>query len=356
MKVPSLPSAQQDTFGAESIETHWTQTGPGSSPEGSPVRQGRGGRNLAPPPGDLKLCAPDKRNRLKQLRLFCYTALTLSITKAAERASVTQPSASQQVRALEQELRIKLFERRGPHLALTAAGRHLYEISMPLVENIDNLYATFHERFNSSITGEVRISAEPGAAGFLLPRYLKQLHEQHPHVRIIVKNAFRHEALKLLREHAVDFAVASFETVPDDFRLRLMKTSEIMLAALEAHPLARLESVSVKEIEKYPLILPPVGSHTRHLWDLYAVRHHVKSKALIEVGGWWIIRRYIQSGLGISVLPKLCDQEGGRISLIPFVEPFPELPYGVLTHRDMPLAPAARLLIQMMVPVGPAAA
>ena len=304
MDVSSLPSARQNMFRADSVAALRPQTDPRSLLGDSPVRQGRGGRSLAPPPAATDLDVPNKRNRLKQLRLFCYTALTGSLTRAAERASVTQPSASQQVRALERELQVELFERRGPRIALTAAGRHLYEISMPLVEGVDNLYASFHERFSRSISGDVRIAAGPSAAGFLLPRYVKQFHERHPHVRLSVKAVFSHEALKLLREHAVDMVIGTTDVVPDDFQHRLMLTSEVMLATPEAHPLARFESVSVKETEKYPMIAPPPGSYTRYLWDLYAKRYDVKRNVLIEVGGWWIVKKFVQNGLGISAPPR----------------------------------------------------
>ena len=355
MDMPVHPSAQRDTLGAESVAALWPQTGLRSFLTDSPARQGRGGRNLAPPPVAADRDCPSKRNRLKQLRLFCYAALTGSITKAAERASVTQPSVSQQVRALERELRLDLFERRGPRITLTQAGRYLYEISMPLVESMDNLHAVFHERFSRSISGEVRIAAGPSTAGFLLPRYLKQFHERHPRVRLSVKNVFSQDALKLLREHAVDFAVGTMDVVPDDLQHRLMLTSDIMLATPEDHPLARHESVSTKEIEKYPMIVPPSGSYTRHLWDFYARQYGVKLNALVEVDGWWIIKRFVQNGLGISVLPSLCVGKGDRISLIPFVQPFPKLSHGLITHRHMLLSAAARQFILMMDPDHPAA-
>ena len=131
----------------------------------SPADACRVGNDPTPLPVAAGGGASDRRNRLKQLRLFCYTALMGSLTRAAERASVTQSSASQQVRALEQELRLELFERRGPRIALTAAGRQFYDLAMPLVEGMDNLYASFHERFNHAISGEVRIVAEPTAGG-----------------------------------------------------------------------------------------------------------------------------------------------------------------------------------------------
>ena len=72
--------------------------------------------------------------------------------------------------------------------------------------------------------------------------------------------------------------------------------------------------------------------------------------------GWWIVKKFIQNGLGISALPSLCVGKGDRISLTPFVHPFPKLSYGLITHRDMSLPAAARQLVQMMVPGDPGTA
>ena len=100
-----------------------------------------------------------KQNRLKQLRAFCHAVRTQSISKAAERMHLSQPSVSLQIKALEQEMGTVLFERRGPRIALTPEGRALYELASPLVEGIDNLPDAFAERCGNLDTGEIHIAA-----------------------------------------------------------------------------------------------------------------------------------------------------------------------------------------------------
>jgi len=80
-----------------------------------------------------------KHNRLQQLRGFCYAAQTGSISKAAERMYLSQPSVSLQIQALERELSVVLFERRGPKIKLTPEGQVLYELALPLVEGLETL-------------------------------------------------------------------------------------------------------------------------------------------------------------------------------------------------------------------------
>jgi len=74
-----------------------------------------------------------KHNRLPQLRGFCYAARSKSISKAAENMFLSQPSVSLQIKALERELGVRLFERRGPRISLTHDGQRLLELAWPLV-------------------------------------------------------------------------------------------------------------------------------------------------------------------------------------------------------------------------------
>jgi DNA-binding transcriptional LysR family regulator len=84
-----------------------------------------------------------KQNRLQQLRGFCCAAQAGSISKAAEKLFLSQPSVSLQIQALEREFKTTLFERRGPKISLTPDGKTLYELAAPLVEEIDALEDTF---------------------------------------------------------------------------------------------------------------------------------------------------------------------------------------------------------------------
>src|SRR5262249_30013944 len=100
-----------------------------------------------------------KQNRLQQLRGFCSVVETNSISKAASRLHLTQPTVSLQVQALERDLRASLFERHGPKLELTPEGRLLYELARPLVEGLSELDRDFEARRNNVEQGRLAIAA-----------------------------------------------------------------------------------------------------------------------------------------------------------------------------------------------------
>src|SRR5664279_4647072 len=90
-----------------------------------------------------------KNNRLKQMRAFCEVVRCGSITLAAQKLFLSQPSVTLQIQAMERELGVTVFERRGPVLKLTPDGEALYTLAKPLVEGIDNLQENFASHSNN---------------------------------------------------------------------------------------------------------------------------------------------------------------------------------------------------------------
>jgi DNA-binding MarR family transcriptional regulator len=111
-----------------------------------------------------------KHNRLQQLKGFCYAVQTGSISRAAERMFLSQPSVSLQIQALEKELNVTLFERRGPRIRLTPEGQTLYELSLPLLEGLDTLAREVRVRKFGGGSHDVVALARDGelAAGVIL--------------------------------------------------------------------------------------------------------------------------------------------------------------------------------------------
>ena len=149
-----------------------------------------------------------KQNRLEQLRAFCHAVRTQSISKAAERMHLGQPSVSLRIRAPEREMGTAVFERRGPGISLTPEGRAaLYELASPLVEGIDNLPDAFAERCGNLDTGEIRIAAGESTILYLLPGLIERFAAEYPGVEIRLHNVTSREGLERLRGDSVDFAV-----------------------------------------------------------------------------------------------------------------------------------------------------
>lgn len=289
-----------------------------------------------------------KQNRLKQLRAFCTAVQTGSITEAAEQLFLSQPSVSLQIQALERELGVTVFERRGPRIRLTPEGEVLYKLANPLVQGIDHLHETFAAHCGNLETGDLYIAAGETAILYLLPAPLKRFAEDYPGISVHLDNATGPEALGLVRGDKVDFAVGAVLDKPGDIEFQPIVSYQPTLIAPLGHPLASIEQPTLDEIAAYGLILPPPNYTTSRVVDMVFRQHGLVPKVALEAGGWEIIKKYVEIGLGVSIVTDVCLTGEERLVRKPLDRHFPQRTYGIVMRRGKYLSPQAARFIDML--------
>jgi DNA-binding transcriptional LysR family regulator len=295
-----------------------------------------------------------KQNRLKQLRAFCHAARAGSVSAAAESLFLSQPSVTLQIQALEREFAITLFERRGPQIKLTPEGELLYELAHPLVEGIDKLNETFAARSGKLEGGELNIAAGESTILYVLPGPVKQFAEAYPGVRLKLHNVTGRDGLAMLRADSADFAVGSMLEVPDDIVYQPVVSFDPTLITPLDHPLARQREVTLADISPYGLILPPRHLSTWAIVDLVFRQHNLGYRVALEAGGWEVIKKYVELGLGIAIVTDVCLTGAERVARVPLTRYFPKRSYGVVFRKGKFLSPQAKRFIEMMQALGAA--
>jgi len=294
-----------------------------------------------------------KQNRLKQLRAFCYTAQTGSISRAAEKLFLSQPSVSLQIQALEREMKTELLERRGPRLRLPPAGRILFEIARPMVQGIDNLPETFAAHCGNLESGELNIAAGESTILYILPEVIKEFAETYPGIEIKLHNVTGRDGMEMMRADEVDFAVGSMLEIPEDISYHPIFVYQPLLITAPDHPLAERQSeVTLEDIASHGLILPPRHLSTWRIVDLVFQQHNLNYHVALEAGGWEVIKKYVELGLGISIVTGICitERDEDKLATIPLDRYFPERSYGVVLREGKFLSPQARKFIEIMAP------
>ena len=291
-----------------------------------------------------------KRDRLRQLRAFCYAARSQSITRAAEHLGITQSAVSMQVRELEHELEAVLFERNGPRISLSPAGEQLYGIAWPLVKAMDGLPEICTEQLGDSISEELRIAAGPGAVAFVLPPYIRRFRDENPTVRVSLGTRRVGDALKLLLANEVDLAVGAEQFGAEGCIYYPAFTYELVLITSLDHPLAGRESVDIREAARYPGVVPHAGTHARRFGEGLARELGVELNVAVEARGWGVIKGYVEVGLGISVVPDICVTERDPLSVIPLREYTEPQSFGFFARGGHRLPLAAERLIEIVDP------
>ncbi|WP_337926389.1 LysR family transcriptional regulator [Luteimonas saliphila] len=293
-----------------------------------------------------------KADRLKPLRAFCQTVRLGSVSRAAEALYVSQPAVTLQLQALERELGEKLFERSGRRLAPTRAGEALYELARPLVDGIDTLPSAFRSQLRGMDAGELNIAANSSTILYLLPRIVERFRQRHADVRLSLHNTVSADGTDLLRADAVDLVVGSMHDVPADLVYEPLHRFEQRLVLPPGHPLADKEDLTLADIGRYGLILPPKRQITWRLVDLVFQQNRVPYTVALEVGGWEVIKQYVAMGMGISILSSICltEADRGRIVTRPLDNFFPARSYGVVMRKGRLPSPQARAFMDLIQP------
>lgn len=291
-----------------------------------------------------------KQNHLKKLRAFCQTAKLGSMTKAAKSLFASQPTISLQIHALEEEMDTILFDRCGPKLTLTTEGSILYDLCLPHVQAIDRLKETFDAHCGNLTSGELSIAAGESTILYILPKPVRLFSEQYPAIKLRLANETGRDGMELLRSDKVDFAVGSMLEVPDDLVYDPIVTYHPVVITPLDHPLAKVDDISIRDIGKYGLILPPRHLSTWHIVKMVFAQNNVNFQVTLEAGGWEVIKRYVSLGQGISIVTDVCitDEDRDKMVVIPIEQYFPKRSYGIVTRKGKFLSAPSRRFIEIM--------
>jgi len=289
-----------------------------------------------------------KQNRLQQLRGFCAVVEAKSVSKAAAKLRLTQPTVSLQVQALERELHTRLFDRRGPRIELTPEGALLYEIARPLLEGLVEIDSDFEARRNKVEQGRLAIAAGESTIQYVLPTTVQKFARVHPGISMVLNNVTGVDGLQHLRDRRVDFCVGPLLDIPTDLEFEPVVAFDPVLIATARHPLSKLSKVTLRQISKYPLILPPRHLSTWRQVEMVFLQHQIPYEVRMEVGGWEVIKRYVELGLGISIVMNVCLTGREKLEVIPVKKYFPQRIYGIVKLKGRPLSPQARHFIEML--------
>jgi len=289
---------------------------------------------------------------LRLVRAFVEVARQGSATRAAEVLGRSQPSISMALKALQDDLGVRLFERVGRRNGLTREGRALLERAGPLLEQWEALPGQIQQAAQAARTGLVRVGAGEGAVLYLLPAAIRAFKRRRPKVEVIVRNQATEDTLAMLKAGELDFGLRSLASTPSGISLRPFRAFERTLVAPKNHPILRSRKLGLDSLARHPFVMPGPRSSTRRIVEGALEAKGLPCQVALEAGGWEIVKRYVGLGLGIAVVPAFCvePRDGARLGRRSVAHLFGEDNYGWVVKRDRPLSPPAQELIRLIDP------
>jgi DNA-binding transcriptional LysR family regulator len=258
----------------------------------------------------------------RRLQVFHAVAKQMSFTKAAETLFMTQPAVTFQIKQLEEHFNTRLFERGHGKITLTPAG----EVVLDYAERILSLSAELDTRLREMtgrVSGPLLIGASTTIAEFLLPRVLGEFKAAHPDVQPKLTVANSETIESRVAEHTLDLGLIEAPSQLPALRTEVCCDDELQVIVAPKHPLAKLKSVTPKQLLPYPYVSRESGSGTREFTDLYFRKAGIASTELevaMELGSPEALKGVVGTALGFAILSKATvakEQKLGDLVAIP---------------------------------------
>lgn len=238
-------------------------------------------------------------------RIFYTVAKNQNITKAAEELNISQPAISKSIKNLEEQLKGQLFIRTKRGVILTEEGKEFYNYIKKAIEYITSAENKFSELINLE-TGSIRIGVSTTLTKeFLLP-YLKKFHKLYPNIDIQIITNISSELITKLKNGLIDIVIMNIDENSIDKDIELIKCKEVTNCFIvnESYKHLLNKELSLKDLNKYPLILQANGSVTRNFINDFAKKNNVILKPNIELASYTLVVEFTKIGFGIGLATK----------------------------------------------------
>ena len=239
-------------------------------------------------------------------KVFYTVAKCGSLSKAAEELYVSQPAVSQSIKQLEKLLDTPLFNRLRHGMELSAqGGKIIYddvEQAVKLLEGAERKLGALKQ----DATGSLRIGASETIFQYVLSEKIVEYNRLYPHVKIELISDVSPKIIALMKSDACDIGFLNLPVSKDE-DIEIMRSvrllSDIFIAGRRFEFLCG-ESLSVKDLTKYPLLLMEEKTVSREAVNHYGISHGVYFKPAVEVNSWGFMKRLVADGMGIGCIPR----------------------------------------------------
>ncbi len=280
---------------------------------------------------------------LNQLRYFRAVASTGSFTRAAEQQRIAQPSLSQQIRKLENELGVRLFERLGRTVRLTPYGEALLEEASAILQHVSGAEAAI-SALQDGVRGKVRVGAIPTILPFFLAPRLADFREQHPEIEIVLIEDMTRGLVERLQSGDLDIALAALPVKNPDIVGSEIFREPLVVAVGRKHRWAKESSVDIAEVRHERMLLLKEGHCFRQDVLTACTRARVELHSIFESDQFASIFPLVASGFGVTLVPAMAIPHARDCRIVPLARPaFRRIGY-LQARRRVPTRPKQAFL------------
>ncbi|WP_042478821.1 LysR family transcriptional regulator [Bacillus ndiopicus] len=287
---------------------------------------------------------------LKQLEYFLTLSQELHFTRAAEKLGITQPSLSQQIRLLEHEIGMPLFDRVGKKTLLTEAGRALLHHSYNVFHELSQARAAISE-LQGLERGTLKIGALLTVVNYLLPPTVMGFHNSYPNVELSLLGLRTGDIYNGLLQNELDLGIVFLPMEHEDLETIPLYQENLALAVAVDHPIAQAAFVTLDILKETPSVLLPNTYFLRQVINEQCQSLAFTPQPVLEMTTMESIITMVAKGMGVTILPKgyLDYIDNPHIRTIPLKNPMLTTQIGIVYRKNKHLCAASRVFMEQLV-------
>lgn len=289
---------------------------------------------------------------LRDLEYFIAAADLGSFSRAAQQCCISQPTLSNQIRKLEDELGVALFERLHKKIVLTETGARIADSARRALLEAESI-RDIARRAGDALAGELRLGAFPSIATYLFPSFVPVVHREFPKVSLVLVEDKSAGLVSALRGGAIDAAILALPVDDDLLESCKLFDDEFRLAVSAHHPLARKRRVSESDLLRQRLLLLDDGHCLRDQSLEVCRRNGGRPDNEFRATNLETLRAMVRLGVGMTLMPAIAaGVDDAQIRYIPFQSPAPKRQIGLVWRKNSARLPLIFALGEKLVEKG----
>ncbi|MCW8899615.1 MAG: LysR family transcriptional regulator [Gammaproteobacteria bacterium] len=269
----------------------------------------------------------------RQLEVFEVVARLLSYTRASKELHLSQPAVSMQIKQLEENAGLPLFEQIGRKIYLTEAGREMYHYSRAIAEQLDEVDDVF-EQLKGVKSGRLEITVATTANAFAT-RMLSMFSKQFEGSTVSLDVTNRERLLRQIADNEKDIAIMGRPPADAELEIEPFADNPLVVVAAPDHPLVAKQPIPLYMLQDQTFVVREQGSGTRTAMERFFDEHNLSITSSMEMNENEAIKQAVQAGMGlgiVSIHTIELELETNRLVILD-VEDFPIMRHWYLVHR-----------------------
>lgn len=286
---------------------------------------------------------------IHQLTYFVAVAETGSFSRAAERCNIAQPSLSQQIQKLEQELGEPLFDRLPRKVVLTDAGRTLLPRAISILSDLQDIKHTLNQNADAG-HGLLNVGFIPTIAPFVLPRVIQRFSQEFPNARLTVQEDLTETIVHNLLDGKLDVGITSMPIHHRLIRTEELLTEPLLVASAKENDFITRTSIHVKELDDFPFIALSEMHCLGEQVQSFCHRQNLELKIVCDTSQLTTVKNCVEIGLGVSLVPRALalSDKSQQVNYRPLNGAVPQRKIAAATHAERTQSFLAKKFIEIV--------